>query len=361
LVDKLGDPGIRQRLIRHFPEAILGNVLSVIWTDSESQLLIEDIRSILSEIFAHSKLPQLRERLLHILVERDAFTSAGSIATSKVSRALAEELRFHGVLLQISDSAIKSSVLRDALRAQTQIQFSQELAQRSDSFANPSEPRNDAGTEQQTPGEMTKREINSTSVELPVPETKTGSKSPPSLKAKQHQERPARVSRDQDAIYIRNGGLVILAPYLRALFAKVNLLENRTILDVSTALQLTHYLAFGTDECQEWELVLNKILCGAPLNLPFERRPPLSADMKAEGDRLLMAVIANWPALKNTSPAGLRSAFLQRDGAIRHENNSWRLRLSRTPFDVLMDQLPWTISMIQLPWMPELLYTDWAS
>ena len=101
-------------------------------------------------------------------------------------------------------------------------------------------------------------------------------------------------------------------------------------------------------------------LSGVPLHQAIETPPPLSTDRKEESNRLLEAVIANWPALKNTSPDGLRGTFLQREGALRPKDDNWHLLLTRTGFDVLMDRLPWTISTIQLPWMPWLLRTDWA-
>jgi hypothetical protein len=155
--------------------------------------------------------------------------------------------------------------------------------------------------------------------------------------------------------------MVILAPYLPGFFRKLGIADDTQLLDVPMALVLQHFLVFGTDECPEWDLALNKILCGVPLRYALESPPPLTPTQTEEAMRLLQAVIANWPALKNTSPDGLRATFLQREGALSRAGDSWRLLLSRTSFDVLMDRLPWTFSMIRLPWMPWLLQTDWAS
>ncbi|HVY69435.1 MAG TPA: contractile injection system tape measure protein, partial [Verrucomicrobiae bacterium] len=93
---------------------------------------------------------------------------------------------------------------------------------------------------------------------------------------------------------------------------------------------------------------------------PVETAPPLTQAQKDEADRMLEAVIANWGALKNTSPDGLRATFLQREGALRQVDDHWRLALARTGFDVLLDRLPWAISLIRLPWMPWRLQTDWS-
>jgi hypothetical protein len=117
---------------------------------------------------------------------------------------------------------------------------------------------------------------------------------------------------------------------------------------------------FRSEDCAEWDLVLNKILCGVPLEESVETPPPLTMEQKAEAERLLNAVIGNWPALGNSSPDALRKTFLQRDGVLRQKGADWQLQLTRTGFDVLMDRLPWTISMIRLPWTSWMLYTDWA-
>jgi hypothetical protein len=165
---------------------------------------------------------------------------------------------------------------------------------------------------------------------------------------------------DAESIYIRNAGLVILAAYLPAFFRRLGIAGEKQVLDGPVALALQHYLVFGSQDCAEWDLVLNKILCGVPLEDSVETPPPLTLEQKQEAELLLNAVIANWPALKNTSPNGLRATFLQREGVLRPKNGDWQLLLTRTSFDVLMDRLPWTISMIRLPWMPWMLYTDWA-
>jgi hypothetical protein len=166
--------------------------------------------------------------------------------------------------------------------------------------------------------------------------------------------------RPPDPIYVRNAGAVIVAPYFPAFFGKLELARDGKILDPSLALVLIHYLVFGTPECLEHEAVLSKILCGIPLEELVRTRVPLPEALQREADELLESVIRNWPILKSTSIGGLRTSFLQREGALERSEDGWMMRMERKAFDVLLDHLPWTISMIRLPWMTETLRTAWA-
>ncbi len=177
---------------------------------------------------------------------------------------------------------------------------------------------------------------------------------PDFLAAIQSSRRPA------DPIYVRNAGAVIVAPYLPAFFGRLEVTRNRKILHPSLALVLIHYLVFGTVECLEHEAVLSKILCGIPLEEFVPTRIALPQAFQQEADELLASVIRNWPILKSTSIEGLRTSFLQREGALEPSEDGWMLRMERRAFDVLLDHLPWTISIIRLPWMTETLQTSWT-
>ena len=74
---------------------------------------------------------------------------------------------------------------------------------------------------------------------------------------------------------------------------------------------------------------------------------------------LLLAAIAQWEILKNTSPGVLQETFLQREGKLYYRNDKWYLQVEKKPVDILLRHLPWTISMIKLPWMKELLRVEW--
>ena len=42
-------------------------------------------------------------------------------------------------------------------------------------------------------------------------------------------------------------------------------------------------------------------------------------------EMLLKSVLSNWPALKNTSIAGLRESFLNREAKLQLQDESWKL------------------------------------
>jgi hypothetical protein len=74
---------------------------------------------------------------------------------------------------------------------------------------------------------------------------------------------------------------------------------------------------------------------------------------------LLRGMIDNWKALGNTSVAGLREAFLQRQGRLQLRDDAWHLRVESKTYDMLLDQLPWGFSTIKYPWMERVVYVEW--
>jgi len=167
--------------------------------------------------------------------------------------------------------------------------------------------------------------------------------------------------RGEEGIFINNAGLILLYPYLSAFFTKLGCIENKNEISLPTkSLFALHLACTGKDEAAEWELVLPKILCGIDLDAPVETHFNFSMDDKNEINDLLVSIIKNWPALKNSSPNALRETFLQRDGKLMWHNNQWRLQVAANSVDVLLDKLPWGIGFIKLPWMPHPIMTEWT-
>jgi hypothetical protein len=167
--------------------------------------------------------------------------------------------------------------------------------------------------------------------------------------------------------YVANAGLVLLHPFIPTLFERLDLLisdangRQRLASEAaaSRACHLLQYLIDGRLDAPEPDLVLNKLLCGLPLGVPVARRlEPEPGDL-ALCDDLLAAVIGNWPALSNTSVAGLQESFLQREGRLQRGNGQWTLQVQRRTLDVLMSQVPWGISIVYCRWMPEPLHVTW--
>jgi hypothetical protein len=169
---------------------------------------------------------------------------------------------------------------------------------------------------------------------------------------------------DDIGLAVASAGLVLLHPYLRPLLEHTGLAADGRISTpaLPRAAALLHHLATGREEVQEFELGVAKVLLGLAPETPLPLAEGLlRPDDMAESEALLRAAIAHWGVLKSTSPAGLRSAFLERRGLLRREEGGWRLRVEPAPYDMLLDRLPWSIGVVKLPWMPEPLFTEWPT
>lgn len=164
----------------------------------------------------------------------------------------------------------------------------------------------------------------------------------------------------QEGFYIQNAGLVIMAPFLPALFKKLALFDGDAIRDISRAVYLVQYIASGRERVAEFELGLAKILCGLESDTPVDTHMRLTKEEKHEVHDLLVSAIEYWEILKDTTPEGLRQSFLQRPGKLQFVRNEWLLQVEQKPWDVLLQHLPWNISMMKLPWMPHMLKTEWG-
>lgn len=163
-------------------------------------------------------------------------------------------------------------------------------------------------------------------------------------------------------IIIANAGLVIFWPYLQQLFKDLNLMEGTAFLSDfhhEKAVLITQFLVTGQFETEEFELPLNKIIAGWPIEKPLAKAIILAENEQAIVEDFLSQIIKNWPALKNTSIAGLRETFLQRNGILRSDHEKWSLKIERKTVDILRDSLLWPISIIKLPWMDKILYVEW--
>lgn len=166
---------------------------------------------------------------------------------------------------------------------------------------------------------------------------------------------------DED-IYIENAGLVLLAPYLPRYFDMLGLLEKNKFKDREAAERAVHLLQYLQNESTdsfEYQLVLNKLLCGVEAGTPIVRSIDITEQEVEASASLLQGIIANWPVLKNTSIDGLRETFLQREAHLQLKNDAWHLLVQSKAFDMLMDSIPWSFSTIKLAWMKRPIHVEW--
>ena len=169
---------------------------------------------------------------------------------------------------------------------------------------------------------------------------------------------------DQEAVFIDNSGLVLLASFLPTAFKKLNWVENGVIVGVKSKYKMLlwmDYLIWGERKSYEYNLSFNKILAGMSLHEVANVSLKLTDEEKTTADDLLKAVIQHWSILKNTSVEGLRLSFLQRNGKMNNEDGGWQLHVASRTYDILIDSLSWGFSIIKFPWMDKPLYTQWRA
>ena len=177
-----------------------------------------------------------------------------------------------------------------------------------------------------------------------------------------NEKEPLFFEKDVGEIAVQNAGQVLFHPFLKSLFQQFDWLDEAGRIrskDRIKAVQALHYCATGSDQFFEGDLVLEKFLCGVPLKSALPASNLLTEEIKTEADTMLREVIKNWPALKNTSPDGLREMFVCRSGKLIQKDKNFKLIIERKTQDILLEKLQWNISIIKLPWSKELIFVEW--
>lgn len=163
-----------------------------------------------------------------------------------------------------------------------------------------------------------------------------------------------------EGLYLHNAGLVLLHPFLPRFFEALGIASDETLVQPERALCLLHFLATGQRAAPEYELLLPKLLCDVPLEMPVESMIELTVAEEDEAAALLDAVVRHWEALRDTSADSLRGTFLTRHGKLsQRDDGDYLLQVEKQSFDILLDQLPWGIGIVKLPWMRKMLWVEW--
>ena len=168
---------------------------------------------------------------------------------------------------------------------------------------------------------------------------------------------------EAEAIYIQNSGLILLWVYLGYFFKDLQLLEKGKFIDAQAQHRAAHilqYVATAQENSDESALVLNKILCGMPIDEPLEQDIILTDREKEASEKLINSAIKNWSALKSTSVEGYREAFIRREGKLIYTQEGWKLIVAPKTYDVLLNYLPYGISLIRQAWMDDNLWVEWV-
>jgi len=168
----------------------------------------------------------------------------------------------------------------------------------------------------------------------------------------------------EEGIFLTQVGWILTAPFLPMYFEQLGILNDdkksfQSINEQSRAVLLTQYLATENTTIPEYQLLLNKIICGYPIAETIANQLEPTETELTQTNELLSAAIAHWGALGNSSIAALRETFFARDGKLIEQENNWQLIVERRSLDILMDRIPWSFKMIQFPWMDKRMVIEW--
>jgi flagellar motor switch protein FliG len=164
-------------------------------------------------------------------------------------------------------------------------------------------------------------------------------------------------------IHVANAGMVLTWPFLSRAWDMLELTRAGKFIDDAAAQRAAWLLQFAVDEqtaVPEYQLTLNKLMCGIPLQAPIVAEIEVMPKERDLLEELLKVMISHWSAIGNTSVQGLRQTFLQREGYLSRKEDGWHLQVPKRTFDMLLDKLPWSISTIRLPWMETILWVEWT-
>ncbi|MCR9173734.1 MAG: contractile injection system tape measure protein [bacterium] len=167
---------------------------------------------------------------------------------------------------------------------------------------------------------------------------------------------------DLDSVYIENAGIIIMWPFLRQFFEVLELTKDNSFVSIAASIrgvQLLQYMCTGETSHPEHELILNKLLCGIPVNIPIDNSFELSPKERETADSMVKGVLANWSGMEETSVEALRETFFIRAAKISFEDETNDMHVEKKAVDILLDRLPWSFTFVNLPWMKKPLRTIW--
>jgi hypothetical protein len=165
-----------------------------------------------------------------------------------------------------------------------------------------------------------------------------------------------------DKYIVKHAGIILLSPFLKTFFTNLQLLNGKEWKNKNSqykSVYLLKFLSTGEQKTFEYNLTLEKIICGLDIEEPIPLEILLEEHETKEAIQLLESVIEHWKALKNTSVNGLRESFLKRDGIITQKENGWLLQVERKTLDILIDSIPWGYSTVTFPWNEYLIFAEW--
>lgn len=163
----------------------------------------------------------------------------------------------------------------------------------------------------------------------------------------------------ESSLFVDNAGMAIVFPYLSTAFKNLGYTDESELEKPSRAIHFLSFLETGQEDFAPHRTALYKVICGQAQGFWVDPDIVLSNFEKDEAQQLLESVIGHWGALKNSSPEGLREAFLRRKGKLSMKDFDFNLKVESRAQDILLTRIPWGFGTIKLPWMTNFLHVDW--
>ena len=122
-------------------------------------------------------------------------------------------------------------------------------------------------------------------------------------------------------VSVYNAGMILCWPFFGRFFAALGLVEQGKFKGQQAeerAVQLLQYLATGLTEFEEWDLSLNKVLCGVPMNTPIAPSFVITLEEEEMVNKLINGTIFNWEKMRGTRLETFRETFFMQNLAHNH-------------------------------------------
>jgi len=361
----LANPVAIQRMVYQHDETFLLKLIRVLTSENQDGLLsiIDDLCILSSEIFFKEKKTQSEKRLVRHTVWQLLLTLTAVPYTGLTPERLAGQL-IGNILAETNNTSqalalmkTKTGTVKNILQQLASKGGSQQAGEvkpgRSVPGATRQSDKPDGTNAFFNPGEAIAIPLPAASISWEKTLTKASETSTAAF---------GKIELPDEGIFVGDAGLILLHPFLNTFLSRLGLVQGGVFRDKDArqrAVHLLFYLAHGKQNPDEHELVIPKVLCAHPLFEAVERELVLMEPEMREADDLLVAAIAQWTIIKNTSPEGLREGFLQRKGKLSTRQEKLCLQIESNSIDVLLDYLPWGLSIVKLPWQPIMLQVDW--
>lgn len=168
-----------------------------------------------------------------------------------------------------------------------------------------------------------------------------------------------KVCTDVESLKVRNAGMVLLHPFMKALFKDLGLFEGENFIGEKSqerAACIWQYLATGCDVFQDIDMHMAKILCGYPLGKAIDSLPVGEYERNV-CLKHLMRILNYWDLASDIDE--LRYRFLGRYGILNKDRDAYHLYVEQHADDDAIDGSFRSPVTVRWPWQTDAVVVYW--